>query len=71
MRFPRAYIFYHTAEKVEPTLVTPPIEVYSKELQDAAAEEMKAIPDPLPRDTVNVSGCSALKRLTIDYGDLR
>ena len=52
-------------------IVTPPIEAYSKELQDAAAAEMKAIPGPCPRDTVNVSDCSALKRLVIDYGDLR
>ena len=51
--------------------MTPPIEDYSKELQAAAVVEMKAIPDPRPRDTVNVSGCSALKRLVIDYGDLR
>ena len=67
-----AYWDYKGAEKGEPVIVTPPIEDYSKELQAAAAAaEMKAIPDPCPRDTVNVSGCSALKRLTIDYGDLR
>ena len=51
--------------------MTTPIEDYSKELQAAAAAEMKAIPGPCPRDTINVSGCSALKRLVIDYGDLR
>ena len=62
---------YRGAEKGEPVIVTPPIEDYSKELQDAAAAEMKAIPGPCPRDTVNVSDCSALKRLVIDYGDLR
>ncbi len=50
--------------------MTPQIEDYSKELQ-AAAAEMKAIPGPCPRDTLNVSDCSALKRLVIDYGDLR
>ena len=66
-----AYFDYKGAEKGEPTLVTPPIEAYSKELQDAAAEEMKALNGPCSRDTVNVSGCSALKRLVIDYGDLR
>ena len=66
-----AYFDYKGAEKGEPTLVTPPIEAYSKELQDAAAAEMKALNGPCPRDTVNVSGCSALKRLVIDYGDLR
>ena len=66
-----AYYDYKGAEKGEPVIVTPPIENYSKELQAAAAVDMKAIPDPCPRDTVNVSGCSALKRLVIDYGDLR
>ena len=53
-----------------PVIVTPQIEDYSKELQ-AAAAEMKAIPGPCPRDTLNVSDCSAPKRLVIDYGDLR
>ena len=33
----------------KPVIVTPPIEDYSKELQ-AAAAEMKAIPDPCPRE---------------------
>ena len=66
-----AYWDYKGAEKGEPVIVTPPIEAYSKELQDAAAAEMKALNGPCPRDTVNVSGCSALKRLVIDYGDLR
>ena len=65
-----AYSDYKGAKRGEPVIVTPEIEDYSKELQ-AAAAEMKAIPDPCPRDTVNVSGCSALKRLVIDYGDLR
>ena len=66
-----AYFDYKGAEKGEPVIVTPPIEAYSKELRDAAAAEMKALNGPCPRDTVNVSGCSALKRLVIDYGDLR
>ena len=52
-------------------MVTPPIETYSKELQGAAAAEMKALNGPCPRDTVNVGDCSALKRLVIDYGNLR
>ena len=51
--------------------MNPPIEGYSKKLQDAAAAEMKAIPGPYPRDTVNVTDCSAVKRMVIDYGDLR
>ena len=52
-------------------IVTPPIEVYFKELQDAAAAEMRAIPGPFPRYTVIVANCSAVKRIVIDYGDLR
>ena len=65
-----AYSDYKGAKKGEPVIVTPPIEDYSKELQ-AAAAEMKAIPDPCPRDTVMVAYCSAVKRMVIDYGDLR
>ena len=66
-----AYWDYRGAEKGEPVIVTPPIEAYSKELQAAAAAEMKSLNGPCPRDTVNVSDYSALKRLVIDYGDLR
>ena len=66
-----AYFDYKGAEKGEPVIVTPPNEAYSKELQAAAAVEMLAISGPCPQDTVNASGCSALKRLVIDYGDLR
>ena len=36
-----------------------------------AAAEMKAISGPCPRDTVIVANCSAVKRMVIDYGDLR
>ena len=66
-----AYWEYQGAKKGEPVIVTPPIEDYPKELQAAAAAEMKAIPDPCPRDTVNVRDWSAVKRMVIDYGDLR
>ena len=59
------------AKKGEPVFVTPPIETYSKELQDAAAVEMKSLNGPCPRDTVIVVNCSAVKRMMIDYGDLR
>ena len=38
-----AYFDYKGAEKGEPVIVTPPIEAYSKELQDAATAEMRAI----------------------------
>ena len=58
-----AYFDYKCAEKGEPVIVTPPIKAYSKELKAAAAAEMKAIPDLCQWDTVNVSDCSALKRL--------
>ena len=66
-----AYWDYQGAKKGEPVIVTPPIEAYSKELQAAAAAEMKANPGPCPRDTVIVANCSAVKRMVIDYGDLR
>ena len=66
-----AYYDYKGAEKGEPVIVTLPVEAYSKELQAAAAAEMKAISDSCPRDTVNVTDCSAVKRMVIDYGDLR
>ena len=67
----RAYWDYQGAKKGEPVIVTPPIEAYSKELQAAAAAEMKAIPGQCPRDTVIVANCSAVKRMVIDYGDRR
>ncbi len=66
-----AFFDYKGAEKGDPTIVTPPIETYSEELQDASAAEMQAIPSPCSRDTLNVTDCSAVKRMTIDYGDLR
>lgn len=65
-----AYWNYNGATKGEPVIVTPPIEGYSKDVQAAAAAEMKALAGPFPRDTV-VGDCSVLKRLVIDYGDLR
>ena len=65
-----AYWDYRGAKKGEPVMVTPPIEAYSKELQ-AATAEMKSLNGPFPRDTVNVVNCSAVKRMVIDYRDLR
>jgi len=32
---------------------------------------MESLNGPCPRDTVNVADCSAVKRMVIDYGDLR
>ena len=66
-----AYYDYKGAEKGEPVIVTPPIEDYSKQLQAAAAAAMKSLSGPCPRDTVIVANCSAVKRMVIDYGDLR
>ena len=39
--------------------------------QELAAAEMKSLNGPCPRDTVVVRGCSVMKRMVIDYGDLR
>ena len=66
-----AYWDYQGAKKGEPIIVTPPIEDYSKELRAAVAAEMKSLKGPCPRDTVNVTDCWAVKRMVIDYGDLR
>ena len=66
-----AFWDYQAAKKGELVIVTPPIEDYSKELQATAAAEVKAIADPCPRDTVNITACSAVVRLVIDYGSLR
>ena len=67
----RAYWDYQGAKKGKPVIVTPPIEAYSNELQAAAAAELTSLNGPCPRDTVNVTDCSAVKRIVIDYGDLR
>ena len=51
--------------------MTPLIEAYSDNVQAAAAAEMKALAGPCPRDTVIFADCLAVKRMVIDYGDLR
>ena len=51
--------------------MTPPIENGPKELKTAAAAEMKSLNGPCPRDKVVVRGCSVMKRMVIDYGDLQ
>ena len=66
-----AYRDYQGAKWGEAVIVTSPIEAYSKERQAAATAEMKAISDSCPRDTFNVTDCSAVKCMAIDYGDLR
>ena len=65
-----AYWDYRGAKMGEPVIVTPPIEAYSNDVQAAAAAEMKALNAPCPRDTL-VDDCSVLRRMVIDYGDLR
>ena len=54
-----------------PVIMTPPIENGPKELKTAAAAEMKSLNGPCPRDKVVVRGCSVMKRMVIDYGDLQ
>lgn len=66
-----AYWDYRGAEKGEPVIVTPPLEEYATAVQSAAAAEMASLPGPCPRDKVVVRGCSVMKRMVIDYGDLR
>jgi len=65
-----AYWDWQAAKKGEPVIITPPIEAYSTDVQAAAAREMKALAGPCSRTTV-VGDCSVLKRMVIDYGDLR
>ena len=48
----------------------PPVLDYSAEVQDHAADEMATLGPPCPRDAV-YGGCSAVKRLVIDYGWMR
>ena len=59
------------AEKGEPGIVTLAIEAYSKELQAAAAAEMKSLNGPCPRDTVNVTNFSPVEHTVVDFGHLR
>ncbi len=51
-------------------LVAPPVLDYSPEVQAHAADELAALGPPCPRDAV-FGGCSAVKRLVLDYGWLR
>ena len=55
-----AYFDYKGAEKVEPIIVTPPNEAYSRELQAGAAAKTKSLSGPCPRDTVIVANCSTV-----------
>jgi hypothetical protein len=66
-----AYFDYKTSEKGEAVIVTPPLIEYSGDVQDQAAKEFKTLGDPCPRDHVTATGCSAVLRMVIDYGDLR
>ena len=51
-------------------VATPPVSQYSAEVQDLAADELEAMGPPCPRDAV-YGGCSAVKRLVMDYGWMR
>ena len=48
----------------------PPVLDYTEEVQAHAANELEALGPPCPRDAV-YGGCSAVKRLVIDYGWMR
>ena len=61
-----AFWDYQAAKKGEPVILTQPIKDYSKEMQAAAAAMVKAIADPCPRETVNVTAFSAIIRLVIN-----
>ncbi len=51
-------------------LIAPPVLDYSPEVQAHAADELEALGPACPRDAV-FGGCSAVKRLVLDYGWLR
>jgi hypothetical protein len=53
-----------------PAVVAPPLPSYAAEFQSQAANELEALPPPCAPDTSG-TGCSATKRLVLDYGDLR
>lgn len=50
--------------------VKPPIVTYSEKVQNHAADELEAMGPPCPRDDV-YGECSAVKRMVIDYKDVR
>ena len=63
--------FIIDAEENEPASAALPIEAHVKELRDGAAAEIRAIVSPCLRDTLHVTHCSTMKRLIVDYSDLR
>lgn len=65
-----SYYDYKTYEKTQPTFVTPPLEDYSEEVRNKAADEMDKLGAPCPR-TELVADCSALVTLMNDYATLR
>lgn len=51
-------------------IVAPAVVPYSDGVQKEAAAEMAEMGPPCPRDAV-FGGCSAVKRMVIDFGDMR
>ncbi len=47
-------------------VIAPPLFQYGDEFQNLAADELDALGAPCPRDSV-FGGCSAAKRLVMDY----
>lgn len=53
-----------------PVVIAPEVVQYAPEVQALAADELDSLPPPCPADAV-VPGCSAVKRLIIDYKYMR
>lgn len=51
-------------------VVVPDVVAYDIAVQTLAAYELESMGPPCPRDAV-IPGCSAVHRMTIDYGDMR
>ena len=56
--------------KVSSSQVLPDLANYNGAVQELAAFEMAQLPPPCPRDAV-IPTCSAMKRMLMDYGDMR
>ncbi len=65
-----SYYDYKTYEKSQPNFVTPPLENYSKEIRNKAADEMDSLGVACPRAEI-IAGCSAVVTLINDYATLR
>jgi hypothetical protein len=63
-------VFLSGCSRAGSDLVLPTLPHYSEGFQRWAAAELQGLQPPCPADAV-LPGCSAVKRLVIDYGDLR